>query len=406
MSIADGEYEIDLSAFLGKDHVSGQENSLGIRYGFIPDSMDQTSPLTLYQTDQESLIRAKTMESSGSNVIIFEGNPKRLGPSKNPANETYFLTVSPEGENQVVLKKLNSTIRVSKSRNVAKWERKMETWDKESNSRQSSNIYIPEIDERPSQTNDVKPAKASKRPPVANSKIKSNEVIIDSDEESGFIDDGMNDSEFPDIHFDVTPQEAKITKKPSTSQTSVQSTSKIRSAIKPGEDDNQKASSKLPSKPEPKSGLKPVLNPGTKPKPKMNVESSTKTVPQASSKTNVKDMKPVNPQDNNSDLDIDDDFKDLEDQLREVLEEDGQVVNKPQTTVVDDDDDDESDADDYHFPSLAPIKINFEEGNLSKDSRPSLNKSFSGNSQSKPMSLKDLVGNRRKVDEDPSSEEE
>lgn len=404
MSIADGEYEIDLSSFLGKDHVSEQDNSLGIRYGFIPDSMDQTSPLTLYQTDQESLIRAKTIDSSGGNVIIFEGNPKRLGPSKNPANETYFLTVSPEGENQVVLKKLNNTIRVSKSRNVAKWERKIELWDKENNSRQNSNIYIPKIDERPSHTNNGKSTKASKRPPAANSKIKSNEVIIDSDEESGFIDDGMNDSEFPDIQFDSAPEEANIAKKLSTSQTPTQSTSKIRSEVKPDKEDKQKLSSKAASKLGPKPGLKSGLKPG--PKPKANVESNAKTVTQASSKTNLKNIQPMKPENNNSDLDIDDDFKDLEDQLREVLEEDGQVANKPQTTVVDDDDDDESDADDYHYPSLAPIKINFEEGGLSKNTRPILNKSFSGNSQSKPMSLKDLVGSRRKVDEDPSSEEE
>lgn len=390
MSIADGEYEIDLSAFLDKDHSSERDISLGIRYGFRPDSMDQTSPLTLYQTDQESLIQAKTIDGSGDNTIIFEGNPKRLGPSKNPANETYFLTVSPTGDNQVVLKKLDNTIRVSKSRNVVKWERKIESWNKENDSRQNRKIYIPKIDERSSQT-DKGPAKASKRPPANNSKIKSNAVIVDSDEESGFIDDGMNDSEFPDIHFDSIPQEAHIPKKASTAQTPL-STSKIRPEVKSDKEDKPKPASK--------SGPKPGLKLG--PKPKVSVESSSKP-----SESDLKEMPPQKPQEDNSDLDIDDDFKDLEDQLREVLEEDGnQAANKSQNTAVADEDDDESDADDYNYPSQAPIKINFEEGGLNKNSRPTLTKSYSGNSQSRPMSLKDLVGNRRKVDEDPSSEEE
>lgn len=399
MSIADGEYEIDLSAFLEKDHLSERDISLGIRYGFIPDSMDQTSPLTLFQTDQESLIQAKTIDGSGDNMIIFEGNPKRLGPSKNPANETYFLTVSPTGDSQVVLKKLDNTIRVSKSRNVAKWERKIELWNKENDSRQNRNIYVPKIDEKSSQT-DKGPPKASKRPPANNSKIKSNAVIVDSDEESGFIDDGMNDSEFPDIHFDSIPQEVPLPKKASTAQTLI-STSKIHPEVKSDKEDKPKPVSKPVSKPGPKPGLKPG------PKPKVNMESSSKHLSRASSKPNLKDIPPKKPQEDNSDLDIDDDFKDLEDQLREVLEEDGnQVANKSQNTAVAEEDDDESDADDYHYPSQAPIKINFEERGLSKDSRPILTKSFSGNSQSKPMSLKDLVGNRRKVDEDPSSEEE
>lgn len=399
MSIADGEYEIDLSAFLNKDHSCERDISLGIRYGFRPDSMDQTSPLTLYQTDQESLIQAKTVDGSGDNTIIFEGNPKRLGPSKNPANETYFLTVSPTGDNQVVLKKLDNTIRVSKSRNVAKWERKIESWNKENDSRQNRNIHIPKIDERSSQT-DKGPAKASKRPPANNSKIKSNAVIVDSDEESGFIDDGMNDSEFPDIHFDSIPQEAHIPKKASTAQTPV-STSKIRSEFVSDKEDNLKPV----SKPAPKPATKPATKLG--PKSKVNVESSSKRISQAPSKPDLKDIPPNKPQEDNSDLDIDDDFKDLEDQLREVLEEDGnQAANKSQYTALADEDDDESDADDYNYPSQTPIKINFEEGGLSKNSRPTLSKSFSGDSQSKPMSLKDLVGNRRKVDEDPSSEEE
>lgn len=395
MSIADGEYEIDLSAFLNKDHSYERDISLGIRYGFRPDSMDQTSPLTLYQTDQESLIQAKTVDGSGDNMIIFEGNPKRLGPSKNPANETYFLTVSPTGDNQVVLKKLDNTIRVSKSRNVAKWERKIESWNKENDSRQNRNIHIPKIDERSSRT-DKGPAKASKRPPANNSKIKSNAVIVDSDEESGFIDDGMNDSEFPDIHFDSIPQEAHIPKKASTAQTPV-STSKIRPEVISDKEDKLKPVSKPAPKPAPK----------LRPKSKVNVESSSKRLSQAPSKPDLKDIPPKKPQEDNSDLDIDDDFKDLEDQLREVLEEDGnQAANKSQYTALADEDDDESDADDYNYPSQAPIKINFEEGGLSKNSRPTLSKSFSGDSQSKPMSLKDLVGNRRKVDEDPSSEEE
>lgn len=395
MSIADGEYEIDLSAFLNKDHSYERDISLGIRYGFRPDSMDQTSPLTLYQTDQESLIQAKTVDGSGDNMIIFEGNPKRLGPSKNPANETYFLTVSPTGDNQIVLKKLDNTIRVSKSRNVAKWERKIESWNKENDSRQNRNIHIPKIDERSSRT-DKGPAKASKRPPANNSKIKSNAVIVDSDEESGFIDDGMNDSEFPDIHFDSIPQEAHIPKKASTAQTPV-STSKIRPEVISDKEDKLKPVSKPAPKPAPK----------LRPKSKVNVESSSKRLSQAPSKPDLKDIPPKKPQEDNSDLDIDDDFKDLEDQLREVLEEDGnQAANKSQSTALVDEDDDESDADDYNYPSQAPIKINFEEGGLSKNSRPTLSKSFSGDSQSKPMSLKDLVGNRRKVDEDPSSEEE
>lgn len=385
MSIADGEYDIDISALLDRGNAPEQENSLGIRYGFIPDSMDQAGPLTLYQTENENLIRANTTDNSGDGSIIFEGNSQRMTSSKNPVNETYFLTISPHENKVAILKKLNSTIRVSKSRNAAKWESKMQMWNKENENKQNHNMVIPKIEAKASGlTTKPKQTQASKKPPSRDSKIKSNATIVDSDDESGFLGDhSNNEANFPDIQFKSEPtKEPGVKKVASTPQETIS---------RPKKEVDRSVKSKEASDPRPTLLHKSIT------------KDSSKSTHLAPTKPTGKRHPAKKPQ-QESDMDIDDDFKDLEDQLREVLEEEGtQPVNKLHENIADEDDD-ESDADDYYYSSRAPIKINFEE----RDShRPPLVKSFSGNTQSKPRSLRDLVDSgTKKFDEDPSSEEE
>ena len=76
--LEDGEYELDVSILL--DNPSTNNNSfndnIAIRYGFIPDSMDQSKPLKLYQQDQTCILKA-TLSDSDPTPIFFEGIPQR-----------------------------------------------------------------------------------------------------------------------------------------------------------------------------------------------------------------------------------------------------------------------------------------------------------------------------------------
>ena len=77
MSLEDGEYELDISVLLQNASTIDTPTStskdtsenIAIRYGFIPDSMDQSKPLKLYQKDQTCILKALSTE--GSNKPIF-----------------------------------------------------------------------------------------------------------------------------------------------------------------------------------------------------------------------------------------------------------------------------------------------------------------------------------------------
>ena len=63
--------------------------------GFIPDSMDQSKPLKLYQQDQTCILKA-TLSDSDPTPIFFEGIPQRYQinntTSSNTNNDAYYLT--------------------------------------------------------------------------------------------------------------------------------------------------------------------------------------------------------------------------------------------------------------------------------------------------------------------------
>ncbi|RLV94757.1 hypothetical protein JA1_001542 [Spathaspora sp. JA1] len=333
MSLADGEYEIDLSSLLDLPS-STDDNNIAIRYGFIPDSMDQSKPVKLHQNKDEYILETT---DSDNKSILFEGIPQsRAGAT----NDSYYLTHTPD--NTVQLKKLTTTIRFNKSRNVNKLNTKINQWQK-----QVASQSKPSIKKSTSATivdKPTTPKTASKRPPVVstpNRKSHHNDEPIIS--ESDF--DDLNESDGDDHGFPVIII-----------------------------DDMKK---------------KVILeDPVTSPKETNLVEPK---------KPIKKDIK-LEPSEKS--IDLDDDFKDLEDQLQEVLEEEEPKQTKGDSSIKFDDSD-ESDVDDFRFTG---IKI--DEGNSQpKKNAPVFNNRTSGNS--KPMSLRDLVGGESKTrDADLSSSEE
>lgn len=454
MALEDGEYELDVSCLLD----SGVEGSFALRYGFIPDSMDQTKPLILYQNEQETLLRASGTEASGDSMI-FEGVTQQIRLATNSSNEQYYLSYHGDsGENKVVLKKLDTTIRLSKSRNtkalmgkISQWEKtKLESTapeitnqrlqipktqrlggssDSQTRSSNSSNLGSPNKSGTFSKTNtsakSTSPSKlnssnttsvptpqrpgsqvASKRPPVSRA---STPDISNGDFE------GLDDEEisFPTFTINGETEVSNKVEEP-----------KNLAAPKKRETRSQKES-KEPTKPQ-----KTTKNTTTAPR-KPRVKRATKTVPkQGSGET--------------SDIDMDDAFKDLEDQLQEVLEEENvsaQIPHndnrnnnndnnnnknktiktnstnnndqnpKPSTigasnsnsiasNIINDSYEDESDEDDYGY-SNNPFMININEGEGAKSAT---KEAYTANSGLKPMSLRDLVGNKK--DDMSSSEEE
>ncbi|EEQ39079.1 hypothetical protein EJF18_40015 [Clavispora lusitaniae] len=121
MNIPDGEYDIDLSVLGDED-----DSSLALRYGFIPDSMDQTRAMSLFQTDRVCVVEAAVTERPGikSLPIIFEGQPQRQRPASNGA-DSFYLTVS---DGRAQLRRLSNTVRVNKSRNADKWRGTIAGW--------------------------------------------------------------------------------------------------------------------------------------------------------------------------------------------------------------------------------------------------------------------------------------
>ena len=414
MSLEDGEYDIDLLTLLDLATISpiSDSDSFAIRYGFIPDSMDQTKLLKLYQNDQECYLKASSSDGSDK-PIIFEGIPQRhrTNGSGNMANDSYFLSFSPSESNQVQLKRLNSTIRFGKSRNVAKLQAKLASLDKASNptlkktqinassvnrktllERSSpavsrvhspiprSNSQVRAPIQRPISQNSAlgqnsipgqKPASsrssfASKRPPTANNtpEVKKDDPII-------------SESDFDDLENDFDFSETNATQFPII----ILDDSETKPEIEP----TPKATpAKLPNRPDikPKRKVEPK-----KPKPK--------SIPQKP-KAN-----PIIYKDPDGDVDMDDDFKDLEDQLQEVLEEEQTKSPEPMgfrqnSKPTYNGDSDESDVDEFQFSGVQ----------IEGESKKVYNGfSNAGKGSQKPMSLRDLVG-AKKQDEASSSEEE
>ncbi|OBA18958.1 hypothetical protein METBIDRAFT_223494 [Metschnikowia bicuspidata var. bicuspidata NRRL YB-4993] len=138
MNIPDGEYDIDLLVLDSPQ--TADVPSLAIRYGFIPDSMDQSNLLTLFQENEVCILEAHLIERANLSElvpIIFEGVPQRQRPTQSGASSvpySYFLSFLLAEKNgtgsllNVQLRRLESTVRVNKSRNADKWRKSIRQW--------------------------------------------------------------------------------------------------------------------------------------------------------------------------------------------------------------------------------------------------------------------------------------
>ena len=466
--LEDGEYELDVSILL--DNPSTNNNSfndnIAIRYGFIPDSMDQSKPLKLYQQDQTCILKA-TLSDSDPTPIFFEGIPQRYQinntTSSNTNNDAYYLTFNSQNHttnnnnnnnNKVVeLKKLDSTIKFNKSRNVSKLQNQIKTMEKQYQVQQrqqlkllkndnntrtptpnpnltissNSSVILPPSKKSTPKTSPLrKPPKptvtpvrkmASKRPPSATNtpEIKPKEsssepIISESDFEDLEMDDKLTE-EVPIIEFNFDNYDNDEDKK--------------EEVVNKSNNENQNITKGMELKPKPK------------PKPKPSEETSkTKVKPQP--RKQKKQKKPLSEETVDLTDDLDDDFKDLEDQLEELLEEEEQpkqqqiketksnqsIQKKPSPTIEVDpiafNDSDESDFEDFHFTGIKIDEGNNNNSSSSNNNNKTKNISIdNGNSNEelnfnktvlggKPRSLRDLIlgGNTPNIDDGSSSEEE
>lgn len=262
MELADGEYEIDLLVLLPA--VNNASTLVAIRYGFIPDSMDQKQSLRLYQNDQVCILEAQLVERTARlglkpQPIIFEGVPQgqRLAQSS-ATSDLYFLLFSSQNSRQLKLQRLENVIRVSKLRNTDKWRTAIGEW-KEKRSRLPTPLRRP-------QENVRKPApkKAMKRPPV-----EKEEIISVSDFED-------LDDEFP-VFEEKKEARVKETKRKGENEILIES------------------------------------------QQKKTVEKKEKDGPEDGPRK-VEAAKSRCSRDQSIDDDLDDEFKDLEDELEEVME--------------------------------------------------------------------------------------
>lgn len=389
MQFPDGEYDIDLLVLANESSDLGN-NTFAIRYGFIPDSMDQSSSLRLYQSDQVCVLEAQLTDKSHKTgvralPIIFEGVPQRQRMNSGSAisPDSYFLafnttTQGPSGM-KVLLQRLSNTVRVSKSRNAEKWRTAISEWKEcAKNSPFTGLIEVPNVPQQrevatppPSR---VKKVKAQKRPPTATPETK-NDIISVSDFEDL---DSTPESGFP--IFDMEPK--KVVVKPNVQEPKPH----VRRIQEP----------QVKSNSQQKPQQKPLVSQQTAQKAQM---SQPRAQHQARAQKSQPKPQPVSaqPKRRNSktkkresdDIDMDDDFKDLEDQLQEVLEESG-----PKTVNISDSDEDEDPF------SGGPIIIKVSEDKAPR--KPGLGQMSSNR---KPMSMRDLYGGNKNEDISSSEEE-
>lgn len=352
MNIADGEYDIDLSVLVGNGAGSGPESaSLAVRYGFIPDSMDQSSALHLYQGDQICILEALSTEKL-KNIdalpIIFEGVPQKQRPqaSASAPNDSYYLSFTPSGDAleadvKVALRKLGSTIRVSKSRNAEKWRTLIREW--RSLGPLNNDVIFPVEKSRPEVTKPrVKSAPPAPKVQKAAPKKLSRPAAKRPPAENPPNNDIISVSDFEDLESDGT------------------------SEYKNGNNNKQTEGARRTQ----------------------NIAKMTAKAPAGEKVPNMTVSK-------SSDQDLDDEWADLEDQLEEVLESD-QAQNPEPTSGSDDDSAFED------VIKAEPIIIDVKE---EKKAPHQTIKPRSGANKT-PMSLRQLHGSTESNDYLSSSEEE
>ncbi|KAI3402980.2 hypothetical protein KGF56_004233 [Candida oxycetoniae] len=420
MSLADGEYDIDLSILLNDDSVTNSvpyTEQIALRYQFIPPSMDHTKPLTLYQKDKQAILKASSTEDD-KNSIFFEGAPN-LYDKDVANNKEFYLTYSGSGST-LRLEQLQRSIKLNKSRSPMTLQKRADLIEKEfeqSQKKQNQSLLKedklatekqslpnkvlvstsspnkvlvttsspnkavvstslqnrPQVSKRkvkelPTQKRSTITSRvSSKRPPTNMNKAPEpqeyKEAIISESDFEDLEDKGL---EFPDINIEEEKLEEKMEEKV-----------------------EEKVEVEVKEKVEEVEVKNEQIKPDQNPSEIANLEA--KKLP--SRKRSI----------NDSNMELEDDFKDLEDQLQEVLVEDNDVELKSDTLdklnnqFV-------SDADDSDFETFnnsQHVRIN--EGNPSSIRKISnnFNTTFING---KPRSLRDLMGGGK--DEGSSSEEE
>lgn len=388
MQIADGEYEIDLLVLLAA--AESPSSLVAIRYGFIPDSMDQKAPLRLYQNDQVCILEAQLVEKAAKSgiraqPIIFEGVPQGQRLGQTSANmDSYFLLLVPNettSKPKVELRRLGNVIRVSKSRNTDKWRTAIAEWKEGPKQEAGLGLEIPRPSPQPKEVAKVKDTRvkeitkknelkktAQKRPPTATPEIK--DIISVSDFED--LDSSTEDA-FPHFGSDKMATENNI-KKNAKFQSDNTSPFEEKKDVKVSKMNLTDTLKDTKSRAAPKN---------TKEKKSARASKTTKSTPNGIEAD-----------------DMDDEFQDLEDQLQEVLED-------AQPMDVDSSSDEDSDN-----GRGAPIVIQMSDDRSSSRPTSSMGASRPGN---KPMSLRELYGGSKlggknggggKNDDGSSSEEE
>lgn len=359
-TVPDGEYPIELSSlFQDKSRDEGHE-TIAVRYGFIPDSMDLKSSLTLYHREDGYFIEANQVDNAGGKVI-FEGKQQKQRNAHNIASESFFLTIKPE-DKRATLGRVDKIIRANKSSDFSKHKRIIELMNKrtlqenelkevngESNRTlgftkehakskpESGAIAIPKVN-RISRV-------ASKRPPTSGDSSNNDKSII-------------TESDFDDLEGD---EDGKMETETSMKLSEPYSNLTINDTL---EKDVPGASAHRDT-----MHTKKALRANKTPRnyPHQNKESET-----------VRAEKE----------DVDDDFQDLEDQLQEVLE-----------------DDDDSDMDESYGKSK-PITIHIQSERSREQPESKMGFPNERVRTRKPTSLRDLVNRMDTREEDQVSEEE
>ena len=471
MSLEDGEYELDISVLLQNTSTIDTPTStskdtnenIAIRYGFIPDSMDQSKPLKLYQKDQTCILKASSTEGSNK-PIFFEGIPQRYHrnssngtPSSTPSNggnDSFYLTFNKEINGNVVhLKKLESTIRFNKSRNVVKIQKQVNEWEKEYDRKRSASrntkLKITNNASRSINNDDLKslhspnvtslsrstppisstPVTSPLRKPPTTSKKASNKPSSKIPQATKTVS-SKRPPAFTTSTLDLKPEQNSepIISESDFEDLEMEDVSNTDSKLHDfpviefdfGDDDDDE------SKEEPRLSSSASSSTVAAAKPKSKSTTAKKpTKPKATKpKKQIKPKKPVEIVDKS--MELDDEFKDLEDQLQEVLEEEdvshdeespeiSSVKNSPTieisltTTSNRNDnivDSDESDFEDFHFTGIKIDEGNSNNGNTTNGN--TKKPAFNLNTTGKPRSLRDLVGggNTPVLDDGSSSEEE
>lgn len=120
LPIPDGEYNLDISClaefgstFAESERRQAQEETFSIRYGFVPDSMDPTKPLTIFRLpDEDNRYAIKAPSVDEGDDVILEGTS--LGGIQ-PGQASEHVMAFEDG--QFVMHSVYGAIRASRSRN-------------------------------------------------------------------------------------------------------------------------------------------------------------------------------------------------------------------------------------------------------------------------------------------------